>query len=174
MQVTSDATPAYRLVNDKVERIDRSLFYVKPDLLVILDRLDLVDGTKAALSARFQIFNEDTRGIGAVTGTTFTIKRPHAGLVARTHAYGSTPVTALRALDLPPEEGSFPFIEVTSGAAAQHTLLTVVAAHPTGGEPGQLDVRETAQGWTIRGSHSGQNIAIDIDRARAALPFSSV
>lgn len=172
MQVTSDATPAYQLVNDKVRRVDRTVLYLKPDVLLILDRLDLAADAPAPFSARFQIFNEDGNGNGQVSGGNFVITRPHAGLRASAHRLGGEPDVALRQLDLPAEEGVFPFVEVTSPAAAHHVLLTVAAAHPTADAPGDLRVSTRASGWTITGTHRGLPVNVAVDPSRAILPFT--
>jgi hypothetical protein len=41
MLVTSDATEAYQLVNDSVRQVERTLLFLKPDVLLILDRVQL-------------------------------------------------------------------------------------------------------------------------------------
>lgn len=172
MQVTSDATSAYQLVNDNVHRVDRSLLYLKPDVLLILDRLDLKPDHAATFTARFQVFNEDTRGLATVSGNSFTINRPHAGLRASSHVHAATPGVTLEKLDLPADEGDFPFVATTSPHANSHHLLTVVTAHPSGETPGRLKVTETASGWTISGRHRGLVVDTKVDVSRSALPFA--
>ena len=172
MQVTSDATQAYQLVNDTVQRVDRSLLYLKPDVLLILDRLDLKSGQAAEFSARFQVFNEDNKGLAAVAGDSFTINRPHCGLRATSHVHGASARVSLEKLDLPAEEGLFPYVAASSSRAASHALLTVVAAHPHGETPGTLTVTETASGWTVQGTHRGLAVSVVVDAARAVLPFA--
>ena len=172
MQVTSDATPAYQLVNDNVARVDRSLLYLKPDVLLILDRLNLKSDHAAAFTARFQVFNEDTQGKAAVSGPSFTMNRPFAGLRATCHAHSTTPQVTLDRLNLPAEEGDFPFVAITSKRANTHHLLTVVAAHPAGEAPGSLKVTETPAGWRITGTHRGLAVNVTVDVSRAILPFA--
>lgn len=172
MQVTSDATPAYRLVHDHLRRVDRSLLYLKPDVLLILDRADFDPAHPGTLAARYQIFNEDTQGRGAVDDHTFTITRPHAGLRATVHNRAPGSTVALRLLDLPADEGAFPFVEATSPAAETHALLTVVAAHPKGETPGDLTVTTTSSGWHVTGTHRGLAVNVTISPATLALPFT--
>jgi hypothetical protein len=171
MQVTSDATEAYRLVLPDVAAVDRSLLYLKPDVLLILDRLTMAAEKEATFAARFQVFNEDTLGQAAVDGTQFTITRPHAGLVGSSHVHGSAATVTRQELDLPPEEGVFPFIEATSARAGQHHLLTVVAAAPQGESIGDLKVTSTAKGWTVAGRHRDLDVDVSIDVSRSSLPF---
>lgn len=171
MQVTSDATSAYRLVNEQVKRVDRSLLYLKPDVLLILDRLTMADDNPATFAARYQVFNEDALGEAAVDGTGFTITRPFASLRGTAHVHGDSPAVTLEYLDLPAEEGSFPYVATTSPSAAAHHLLTVVTAAPTGEAIGDLNVTVTEFGWTVQGSHRGLDVDINIDVSRATLPF---
>jgi hypothetical protein len=172
MQVTSDSTPAYRLVNDQVQRVDRSLLFLKPDVLLILDRLDLSRDHPGNFTARFQVFNEDTRGVAAVSGSSFTIERPHAGLRATSHVHSAEAHVTLDRLNLPPDEGTFPFIAATSPRRTSHQLLTVVTAHPHGEPAGGLDVTETPTGWTVKGTHRGLAVNVTVDVSRSALPFA--
>ncbi len=172
MQVTSDATSAYQLINDTVARVDRSLLYLKPDVLLILDRLNLKADHTAELTARFQVFNEDTQGRAAVNGTAFTLQRPFAGLRATCHAHATTPQVKLDRLDLPPAEGEFPFVAVSSTRAPAHHLLTVVTAHPADETPGTLQVSETLSGWRIKGTHRGLVVDVTVDLSREVLPFA--
>ncbi len=170
MQVTSDATDAYRLVLPYVQRVDRSLYYLKPDVLLILDRLDC--GQPADFTARFQVFNEDTFGGAQAKGKSFTITRPFAHLAGSCHAHGN-PVTVERdRLDLPAEEGDFPFVAATSKSAQSHAILTVAAASPHREPIGGLKVVPTDQGWRVFGTHRGLSIDTAVDVARNTLPFS--
>ena len=171
MQVTSDATSAYRLVNAQVKRVDRSVLYLKPDVLLILDRLTMVENHPATFTARYQVFNEDTLGHTAVDGSEFTITRPFAGLRGSAHLHGAAPTVTLEHLDLPEEEGVFPYVASTSPRATEHQLLTVVAAAPTGEAVGDLNVIATDSGWTVQGSHRGLAVDATIDVTRATLPF---
>ena len=171
MQVTSDATDAYQLVNPHVVKVDRSLLYLKPDVLLILDRLNMAEDHPATLAARYQVFNEDALGVADVDGTDFTIARPFASLRASAHVHGGSPDVAVEYLDLPPEEGSFPYVATTSPSAVTHHLLTVVAAAPTGESIDDLNVTATDSGWTVQGTHRGLAVDATIDVTRPTLPF---
>jgi len=81
MTVTSDATEAYQIVLPEVKRVLRTLVFLKPDVLLVLDRVTLT-GQPQAVQARFQVFNDDGSGKVAVAGNGFTIERPGASLVA--------------------------------------------------------------------------------------------
>lgn len=170
MQVTSDATEAYQLVIPQVQRVDRSLLYLKPDVLLILDRLRCT--RDATLTARFQVFNEDLAAEAKATGDSFTITRPFAHLAATVHAHDAPLQVAVDRLDLPDEEGDFPFIAATSAAATRHALLTVVAAAPAGEPVGNWVVTAHGNGWTVRGAHRGMDINITVNLEAERLPFA--
>lgn len=170
MQVSSDATEAYQLVVPYVERVERSVLYLKPDVLLILDRLTCTQ--KSTLTARFQVFNEDLAARAETTGQTFKIARPFAHLAASVHAADAPAQVAVDRLKLPTEEGDFPFIAATSVSATRHALLTVVAASPTGEAIGDLTATPHESGWTIRGVHRRLNVDVTVDLNAESLPFS--
>ena len=74
MTVTSDATEAYSLVLPDATLVTRTLVFLKPDVLVVLDRVQLKNA--APVQARFQVFNDDSKGVASVDGSRFRIVRP--------------------------------------------------------------------------------------------------
>jgi len=44
----SDATPAYRLVNDDIRRVRRTVLFAKPDVIVLFDQIETADAVVAA------------------------------------------------------------------------------------------------------------------------------
>ncbi|GAB5561433.1 MAG: hypothetical protein SynsKO_30800 [Synoicihabitans sp.] len=172
MQVTSDATEAYQLVLPHVERVDRSVLYLKPDVLLILDRLKMKADHVAELSARFQVFNEDDRGEVSVEGEGFAISRPFAGLQANCFTHDGIPTVVHRQLELPADEGSFPFVESFSRKENAPLLLTVVAAAPQGEAITGISAKSTRHGWRVRGTHRGLKIDVAVDTTKPTLPFT--
>jgi hypothetical protein len=170
MQVTSDATEAYQLVIDKVQRVDRSVLFLKPDVLLVLDRLETSE--PAEFTARYQVFNEDTRASARAAGTGFTISRPRAGVQGSCHTLSGEPTVERDILDLPEENAEFPFIAATSPSGTSHALLTVTTAVPAGETHGDLKVERTDTGWHVTGSHRGLAIDVSVDAARTTLPFT--
>lgn len=170
MQVTSDATEAYQLVLPYVQRVDRSLLYLKPDVLLILDRVHCRQD--AGLTARFQVFNEDLAAEATASDDSFTIRRPFAHLGGSVHAHGASVKLAVDRLDLPPEEGEFPFVGASSSPATRHALLTVVAAAPTGEAIGHWVATENAGGWSVRGTHRGLEFEVSVTLDTPGLPFA--
>jgi hypothetical protein len=160
MTVTSDATDAYRLVNANVARVERTLVFLKPDVLIFFDHVDLLDAT-ATVQARFQVFNEDERGSCAVTASTFQINRPFATLHARVTASGGCELRAGR-LAIAEAEGVFPFAEVATAPARQHAILTVCTAAPAGGTHGEIALSQQNGAWQVRGAHGAQKIFVKL------------
>lgn len=156
--VTSDATEAYALVQPDVAGVARTVVFLKPDILVLLDRVSLA-GPPKAVQLRFQVFNDDGGGSVTAARTGFTITRPRATLAATVQATGPLAVRTGR-LDLPEDEGVFPFAEVESAAATTHEILTLATAQPAGGEHGTLAVARDGPGWRIRGTHAGRKLDV--------------
>jgi len=123
--VTSDATAAYRLVNNDVALVTRTLVYLKPDVVLVVDRVNLT-GTPLPVQARFQVDNADGKGTVTVEPDAFMIRRPLAG--ARTIVRGAGKlVVRTGTLDVPASNGVFPYAEVESAAALEHTIVTLCA-----------------------------------------------
>ena len=156
MTVTSDATEAYQIVLPDVKRVLRTLVFLKPDVLLVLDRVSLT-GAPQAVQARFQVFNDDDNGRAEASGGTFTIRRPGATLAATALGVGVVTVRSAQ-LALPAEEGAFPYAEVESAPATEHEFLTAAAAAPAGSAPGALAVTRTADGWKVGGTHAGRTV----------------
>lgn len=75
-------------------------------------------------------------------------------------------------LDLPPEEGNFPFIAAHTHRVESAVLLTVVTAFPDGEPAGQLSTKSTASGWRVHGTHRGLTVDTTVDINRPSLPFT--
>jgi hypothetical protein len=159
--VTSEATDAYRLVNKDVKLVLRSVIFLKPDVLLLVDRVRLA-ATPLPAQLRFQVFNDDRKGVVTVNGTGFRINRPGATLEA--NSYGRTACVVRNAtLNLPAENGVFPYAEVESESALEHLVLTVCTAQQAGKAHGTLSVQATGNGWKVNGSHNGRTINIAIE-----------
>ncbi|WP_438479822.1 heparinase II/III domain-containing protein [Oleiharenicola lentus] len=156
MRVVSDATEAYQLVNPGVQRVERTLLFLKPDVLVIRDRVTLA--TAQAVQLRFQVFNEDGKADSTVQASAFTIARPFAKTHATVHTAGGRVRCATGQLAMPATEGVFPFVEVTSESATSHEVLTVCTAAPADKSAGALTVTRRGNDWHISGSHLGRTI----------------
>ncbi len=163
MSVTSDATDAYALVNPAVTRVLRTLVYLKPDVVVFLDRVTLT-GTPAAVQVRFQANNEDLAANLSLPGENFLIARPRASLLGRV-APGSGLTVKIGQLPLAEKDGSQPFVEVESAAAPDHQILTVCSARPTGEGHGDLRLTREGTTWRVTGTHAKQKVDVTINPA---------
>lgn len=160
MTVTSDATEAYQLVLPDAQRVDRTLVYLKPDVLLMLDRVTLA--TAQPVQLRFQVYNDDERGGATAADNGFTITRPFANVRATVHSDGAIACAVLRH-DLPESEGTHPFVEATSAAATEHTLLTIATAQPAGGTHGTLTVSREGAVWRVTGTHQKQKVNVTLN-----------
>jgi hypothetical protein len=172
MTVTSDAADAYRRAGLPVQLVQRTLIYLKPDVLAILDRVILDEARP--VQARFQAFNDDGAGHVAADGATFSIVRPLATLHARITTAGGSAVGASR-LVLPEAGGVYPYAELRSESAKEHTLLTLCTAAPNGEAHGEIIAKHEAGAWHLAGSHRGQKVGVLIASAPGpAVPVISL
>ncbi|MEW6510946.1 MAG: heparinase II/III family protein [Bacteroidota bacterium] len=161
MTVTSDATDAYRLVNNNIALVQRTLVFLKPDVLLLFDRVQL-QGDPLPVQLRFQVDNSDGKGTVNAEGASFGVQRPLANLQAAIS--GSQAVTVRTAShNLPPDKGIHPYAEAESAPANEHMILTVCTAQKTGGEHGTLSVTREKETWNVKGSHNGRQIDVSID-----------
>ncbi|MFI5357015.1 MAG: heparinase II/III family protein [Opitutales bacterium] len=165
--VSSEATEAYQLVQPGVQGVRRTLVFLKPDVLVIFD--EVWTATPVPVQVRFQIYNEDGHGAGAVQGSAFTVTRPRAHLAVVAQAAGAYTVKAGR-IELPPEEGEFPLVEVESAAATDHAIVTACVAQRQGAPAGRLAIGREGPLWTVRGTHNGRKIDVTLIPVAAGAP----
>lgn len=161
MRVTSDATEAYELVNPDVARVDRTLIYLKPDVLLLLDRVRLKT-QPLPMQARFQIYGDDLKAKAQVANQTFRIERPAATLAAQAHASTGQLSVRLGKFPLTPDHGNHEYVEVESAASTDHMLLTVATARPAGSHHGALTVSRQGTTWTVVGQHDRQQIHVTV------------
>lgn len=169
--VTSDATDAYRMVNPDVKLVTRSIVFLKPDVLLLVDRVRLAENP-LPVQLRFQVYNEDGKGIVTAAHGDFQIQRPGAMLHAwaysreKLHSHPGN-------LDVPAENGVHPYAEVESASSLDHLILTICTAQQSGKQHGTLGVQTTGKGWKINGTHNGQAINVTIDGS-ADIPVVSI
>ena len=161
MVVTSDATAAYHLVNHDVALVRRTLVFLKPDILAVIDRVRL-SRNPLPVQARFQIDNSDGKGSVAAEGASFTVRRPN--VAARTLVLSTANVSVRTGnIEIPPDKGVFPYAEAESAPALDHLLLTVCEAHAAEGKSPSLRAVREGNVWRISGERDGAPVAITID-----------
>lgn len=168
MTVTSDATDAYALVNENVQRVQRTLVFLKPEVVVIFDRV-AVKGTPLAVQLHFQANNEDLGAKVSADGPEFLIERPRASLRGRVAAAGAVAV-ATKKLPLEEKDGIYPFAAVESAPASEHEIITVCTARPKGEAHGDLRVTREGAGWRVQGTHGGRKVEVRIAVQGAGAP----
>jgi hypothetical protein len=163
MIVTSDATEAYHLVNDGVEAVVRTLIFIKPDILLIHDRVR-ISSAPLAVQLRFQVRGDDHAGTAEVTRSGFLITRPLADLRAMAAGSGTLGFRTDR-LALPEEYGIHPFVELHSPPAQHHEIVTVCTAQRHGASHGNMAISRSDGVWRVTGSHNGRTVAVAIGAA---------
>ncbi len=169
--VTSDATDAYRLVNPDVSLVRRTVVFLKPDILLLFDRVKMVSA-KSKVQLRFQIYNGDGKGESETAQTGFLIKRPQATL--RGTIIASTPFAMKSGVHTTPKDiGIYPYLEAAAGESLDHRFLTVCTAQRAGKEHGK--VAHTANGpvLTVKVEHNGQSKTVSLN-GEEALPAVSI
>lgn len=162
MTVTSDATDAYQLVNDDVARVHRTLVFLKPEVVLILDRVALKK-TALPVQVRFQVFNDDSSGACSVAAaeSAFRIERPSATVAGQIAASGAVALRTAK-LALPETEGTYPFVEAESASALEHTVLTVCTAARQGSAHGTLALTRESSAWRVKGMHGGAKVDVTL------------
>jgi len=161
--VTSDATDAYRLVNADVASVQRTLVFLKPDVLLLFDRV-MLKNTAVPVQVRFQIDNSDGQGAVRADGASFAVQRPQAASEASVFASGSISVRT-GTLSVPAEHGVHPYAEIVSASSRDHAILTVCAARRPDDPPAVLRASRVGNEFQIEGSHHGTKIAVTINIA---------
>jgi hypothetical protein len=159
--VTSDATQAYRLVMPETALVRRTLVFLKPDILLLLDHVRF-DQKPGSIQVRFQVDNSDGKGSVTADVRTFVIYRPAA--TARAMVDAVAPVKVASAMhSVAQEHGVYPFAEVSSGEALEHRILTVCTAQQSAKEHGTLSLSREGNIWTVKGIHNARAVHVRID-----------
>ena len=169
--VTSDATEAYHLVNPDVELVRRSVIFIKPNILLLFDRVRL-KSTSATVQLRYQIYNEDGKGLAKLEKSAFRIERPLASLAGSVYA-NSEIVLRTGLHNVPQDIGVYPYIEAESKAAAEHLLLTVCTAQESGKAFGKRVIVTSGSRWKALIEHNQKKYEVEIN-VNEDLPVVSI
>jgi hypothetical protein len=169
--VTSDATEAYRLVNPDVDLVRRTLVFLKPEVLLMIDRVRL-KSTKSKVQLRYQVYNEDKKGMIDLQDSAFTIRRPQASL--KGSIVGSSPVTITSGKHPVSEEiGVYPYIQAESNEALDHRFLTVCTAQEAKKSHGTVGTKKEGTTWVVTVDHNTRKQTVRVDLA-ADLPVITI
>jgi len=160
MIAVSDAADAYQRADLPAQQVQRTVIYLKPEVVIILDRVKLSE--PRSMQARFQVFNDDGKGEVAICEHGFKVTRPHATLHASV-ATLQTRTIEIGHLPVEDEEEKYPFAEISCPESNHHEILTFATAAPTGGTHGTLSCEHSESGWHIQGSHGGRVIDFTIN-----------
>lgn len=161
--VTSDATEAYRLVNPDVDLVRRTLVFLKPDVVLLIDRIRL-KSTKSKVQLRYQVYNDDRQGMIEVQDSAFTIRRPQASLQGS--IAGSSPVKITSGKHAVSEEiGVYPYVQAESNEALDHRFLTVCTAQEAKKDQGTVITKQQGTTWTVTVDHNKRKKTVRIDLA---------
>ena len=161
--VTSDATEAYRLVNPDVQLVRRTVVFLKPDILLLFDRVKL-GSSRSKVQTRYQIYNADEKGQSEIDGTRFTIQRPLATLRATTAA--STPLSLRSGLHAVPKDiGVYPYIEAETGESLDHWIVTAMTAQQAAKTHGTVEISSSGSTVSIKVQHNGQSKTVTLNVA---------
>lgn len=147
---TSDATSAYRVVNEHVFRVVRSVYFSKPDIIVVLDQVQF-RYLEQPISLRYFPYNADNAATLSTEENRFTIKRPK-GLINGICQSNTSVTLEEETLDVSPEEtGSYPCVQVNCPNSLSHQIVTVLAAQSTDeSKQPKMDLEQDDKLWTAR------------------------
>jgi hypothetical protein len=159
--VTSDATEAYRLVNPDVSLVRRTVVFLKPDILLLFDRVKTASA-QSKVQLRFQIYNGDGKGESETMQAGFLIKRPQATL--RGTIIASTPFAMKSGVHTTPKDiGVYPYLEAEAGESLDHQILTVCTAQRVGKEHGKVTHTTKGLVLTVKVEHNGQSKTVSLN-----------
>ncbi|MCC6396232.1 MAG: heparinase II/III family protein [Bacteroidetes bacterium] len=160
---TSDATPAYKLVQPDVQSITRTLITL-PDLraVVVVDKVSKIS-TPSTIQARFYAFNTDGKGKAEAGGEMFTMIRPGAKLDGRAASNAGIAYSAAFP-DIPLERAkTYPFVEVsTTNPARDICLVSVLLPSPAGKPAGSATVVRNGDRYAVDISAGGKSAHVSV------------
>jgi hypothetical protein len=117
--------------------------------------------TPAKVQLRFQIYNEDGKGLAQIEKSGFRIDRPQASLQG---SINSSKQVALRTglHNVPQDIGVYPYVEAEAKEALDHFLLTVCTAQEIGKSHGKIAVTTKGSVWNVTGKHNQKELAVEI------------
>ncbi len=146
---TSDATHGYNLVDPDIKKVQRTVIFHKPDVLLLIDEFEKA-ARPSTFQARFQMFNEDNKAAFVLSNRnkTFRIIRPGVSVFSKVNSSQKLKITNDRH-DVDKEVGIFPYIEVSSAKAKKCAILTACAIHKDGDEAPQISIKKKQAGWDV-------------------------
>jgi hypothetical protein len=122
--LVSAATQAYDLVNSDIDAVIRTVIFVKPDILIIIDKVKKFS-ENSTVQVNYQIFNYDKKGTYKIIdkNKSFKIMRPDAEVFVSAYSTSILNISG-QMLDIPKEFGEFPYIQVNSAENLTHEIVS--------------------------------------------------
>ncbi len=160
--VTSDATPAYQLVNENVQNVNRTFLTVpEMKLLLVVDCLQ-TKAQAAQFKARWFVDNEDKNGKIEIDGKKFVFQRPQAKLVGVCDSDHELLLISEN-FPVPEEHGIYPFMDVTAQKSGQKVVLISAFAAIRNDDPLPVfDLKKVKTGWVMKAKNNQQQIEVKI------------
>jgi hypothetical protein len=159
---TSDATPAYQLVQPDVAAITRTVITLTGIPAVVLVDKVIKLKTPSVIQARFYTFNADAKGSIEAAGSGFTITRP----AARLFGYAATAGGVLCQTafpDIPVEKSRlYPYVEVSTTQPQKEICLITVLLPTAGGAAGNVTVQRDSTTYAIAIPAKGKTVNVRI------------
>lgn len=158
----SDATPAYKLVNNDVKSVTRTVIVVdKIPCVIVMDKL-IKDKTPSTFSARWHIENKDNKGSSQINGDSFTISRPTAVFFAVCKGSQRVKIDSAT-LPVPEKEGIYPYVNVALPQKAKESFL-VMAGCPLKHmeQQPEITIHQADGTWHIDVTHGAKKLKLDI------------
>ena len=161
---SSDATPAYQLVNRDVTAVIRTVaMHTALPLVLIADRVAKAT-TPSKIQARYFINNQDGQGRGEAVQGHFTISRPGASLVGMAVSEAELTVRIARENAGPVMTEAYPFAAFETAESMTPGLLTVLVPIKAGDnkpEVAMVRIRELV--WRITVITCAQQVSVVAD-----------
>jgi hypothetical protein len=177
---SSDASQAYGLVHDGLESVIRSVLFVKPDLVILVDRVE--SDREVEVSCRFHPDNTDGSAAIEVESNGVRIVRPRASLSCRFASERSLRVDKGR-LDVPVDDLAhlgdgevesrpvpvYSFAEVRAERGRVTEIVSVLTVSK-GSDVRAAEVEQTDSGWAV----SAPGLLVEVGRDDGGTTFDVV
>jgi len=170
---TSDATPAYALVQPDVQSITRTVVTLTElPAVVIVDKV-LKRDTASTVLARFYGYNTDGKGSVVVHQEAFTITRPLARLTGSAASNSGVKYTASLP-DIPPAQARlYPYADVATAQPAKEVcLVTVLVPTQSAGTIGSARVDREGAVYTAHISSGNRTASVRVIDSGTVPEFS--
>ncbi|HEY9189069.1 MAG TPA: heparinase II/III family protein [Ignavibacteria bacterium] len=106
-KIISDATQPYNLVNKDVKKVIRTLYFFKPDIIILVDEVEKKNNP-SKIQVRFHPFNLDAKAsVSLKDDNCFIISRPYAKLFGKIFSKQNMKINTSK-LDIPKDNIVFP------------------------------------------------------------------